>query len=466
MRNIKHPLYLYRRYIHDVIIAIEAIKANKMKSFLTALGIMFGVAAVISMLAIGKGAQQEVLEQIKLVGVNNIIVTPSSQSLLSSDNGAGQQEESGTSKKRFSRGLTLLDAMSIKEVIPTVNKLSPVISMSYYAIKEGKSYPVVLEGVSPEYFELLNLDIEIGGKFSEVQAQKSLPVCVIGANIKSHFFNLDNPIGQYIKCGKEWLKVIGVIEKRDFTTSASDEMGISSSDNRIIIPVKTMLLRFKDRAAIKPETMDNMVGGGMIIMFGGNSGGGEAPPAKARDRKDQLDKIIVQVKETEQLSTTANVIKRLLLRRHSDLFDFEVTVPELLLKQQQKTNEIFNIVLGAIAGISLIVGGIGIMNIMLASVWERIKEIGTRQAIGASRKDIVVQFLAESTLISVFGGIIGVIMGVLLAHLIQVMADINTIVSFFSVVVAFCVSATVGIVFGYLPAKRAASQDPVESLRQ
>ena len=464
MGKIKHPMYLYRRYIHDVVIAVEAIMANKMKSFLTALGIMFGVAAVISMLAIGKGAQQEVLEQIKLVGVNNIIVTPSSQSLLSPESGNTGTDENESSKKRFSRGLTLLDAMSIKKVIPSVNKVSPVISMSYYAVKEGKSYPVVLEGVSPDYFDLLNLHLDLGGTFSEVQALKGVPVCVIGSNIRKRFFNQDDPLGQYIKCGKVWLKVIGVIERRDFTASASDEMGISSSDNRIVIPVKTMLLRFKDRAAIKPETMDNMVGGGMVVTLGG--GGGEAPPPKAKERKDQLDKIIVQVKETEQLSSTANIIKRLLLRRHSDIYDFEVTVPELLLKQQQKTNEIFNIVLGAIAGISLIVGGIGIMNIMLASVWERIREIGTRQAIGASRKDIIVQFLAESTLISVLGGIIGVFLGVLLAHIIQITADIKTIVSFFSVVVAFCVSATVGIVFGYLPAKRAASQDPVESLRQ
>jgi len=465
MGKIKHPMYLYRRYIHDVVIAVEAIMANKMKSFLTALGIMFGVAAVISMLAIGKGAQQEVLEQIKLVGVNNIIVTPSSQSLLSAESGNSGSDENESSKKRFSRGLTLLDAMSIKKVIPSVNKVSPVISMSYYAIKEGKSYPVVLEGVSPDYFELLNLKLDMGSTFSEVQEQKGVPVCVIGSNIRKRFFNQDDPLGQYIKCGKVWLKVIGVIERRDFTASASDEMGISSSDNRIVVPVKTMLLRFKDRAAIKPETMDNMVGGGMMISIGGG-GESEAPPPKAKERKDQLDKIIVQVKETEQLSSTANVIKRLLLRRHSDIYDFEVTVPELLLKQQQKTNEIFNIVLGAIAGISLIVGGIGIMNIMLASVWERIREIGTRQAIGASRKDIVVQFLAESTLISVLGGIIGVFLGVLLAHIIQISADIKTIVSFFSVVIAFCVSATVGIVFGYLPAKRAASQDPVESLRQ
>ena len=465
MKKINHPAYLYRRYIHDVVIAVEAILANKMKSFLTALGIMFGVAAVISMLAIGKGAQQEVLEQIKLVGVNNIIVTPSSQSLLSPESNQSSGEDNKSSKKRYSPGLTLLDAMSIKKVIPTVDRISPVISMSYYAIKEGKSYPVVLEGVSPEYFGLLNMKIDLGDKFTEAQSLKGVPVCVIGANIRKRFFNQDDPVGQYIKCGKVWLKVIGVIEQRDFTASASDEMGISSSDNRIIVPAKTLLLRFKDRSAIKPETMDNMVGGGMVIMIGGG-GDDQSAPVKAKERNDQLDKIIIQVKETDQLASTANVIKRLLLRRHSDIYDFEVTVPELLLKQQQKTNEIFNIVLGAIAGISLIVGGIGIMNIMLASVWERIREIGTRQAIGASRKDIIVQFLAESTLISVFGGLIGVILGIVLAHLIQMTADIKTIVSFFSVLVAFFVSATVGIVFGYLPAKKAASQDPVESLRQ
>ncbi len=465
MSRINNPKAIYRRYLHDVVIAMEAILANKMKSFLTALGIMFGVAAVISMLAIGKGAQQEVMEQIKLVGVNNIIISPSSQSLLSPEAGGESGNGEGNSKQRFSRGLTLLDAQSIQETIPSVNKVSPVVSLSYYAIKQGKSYPVVLEGVSADYFELLNIGLREGKIFSEEQSDKGVPVCVIGDNIRARFFNQDNPIGQYIKCGQVWLKVIGVIEPRDFTASASDEMGISSSDNTIIIPVKTMLLRFKDRSAIQPETMDNMAGGGMVFFMGGGNED-ESAKTKSTERRDQLDKIIVQVKETEQLSVTADVIKRLMLRRHSEIYDFEVTVPELLLKQQQKTNEIFNIVLGAIAGISLIVGGIGIMNIMLASVWERIREIGTRQAIGASRKDIVVQFLAESTLISVTGGIIGVIIGVLLAHLIQITADIKTIVSLFSVLIAFCVSATVGIVFGYIPAKRAASQDPVESLRQ
>ncbi|ASB48364.1 ABC transporter permease [Alkalitalea saponilacus] len=448
MRQIKR---LFTRYIHDVIIAVEAILANKMKSMLTALGIMFGVAAVISMLAIGRGAQQEVLEQIRLVGVNNIIVSPSDIAL-------GAPNAAGSDSRRFSPGLTLLDAMAIEEAIPTVSRLSPVISMNYHAVLEGRSYPVVLEGVSSNYFELLNINLVEGKVFNQVQSEGGFPVAIIGDNIRNRFFSTQDPIGRYIKCGNTWLKVIGVIERRDFTASASDEMGISSTDNKIFIPTQTMLMRFRDRARVNPEVLESIARGGGNANSGNNGNG-------VVTANHQLDKIIVQVDETEHLSVTADIITRMLLRRHSDIYDFEVTVPELLLKQQQKTNDIFNIVLGAIASISLIVGGIGIMNIMLASVWERIREIGTRQAIGASRKDIVVQFLAESTLISVTGGMIGIVLGVVLARLIHVMADIQTIVSLFSVLVAFGVSATVGIVFGYIPAKRASEQDPVESLR-
>jgi len=447
MKKIK---YLISRYFHDVIIAVEAITANKLKSFLTALGIMFGVAAVISMLAIGRGAQQEVLEQIEMVGVNNIIVSPSDLAVEGGD-GTG----TGDDTKRFSPGLTLIDAESIDEILPTVSSLSPVVSLNYHAVLEGKSYPVTLEGVSSSYFDLLNIDLASGKIFSEKQAESGLPVAVIGDNIRNRFFNTGNPVGKHIKCGETWVEVIGVIERRDFTASASDELGISSTDNKIIVPVKTMLRRFKDRARVNPEALEKAAGGG----------GNDEENGVAETMEDQLDKIIVQVEETEVLSASADVIRRILLRRHSNIFDFEVTVPELLLKQQQRTNDIFNIVLGAIASISLIVGGIGIMNIMLASVWERVREIGTRQAIGASRKDIIVQFLSESVLISVTGGMIGVVLGVVMAHLIHVMADIKTIVTLYSVIIAFGVSATVGIVFGYLPAKRAAEQDPVESLR-
>ncbi|HOI50693.1 MAG TPA: ABC transporter permease, partial [Prolixibacteraceae bacterium] len=349
------------------------------------------------------------------------------------------------------KGLTLLDAEAIAEVIPSVHKVCPVISFNYSAILNGKSKPVVLEGTNNNYFSLFNISLQAGEQFNQRQEEKGYPVCIIGDNIKNIFFNQEDPVGKYIKCGEIWLQVIGVVERRDFTASASDEMGISSTDNKIFIPVKTMLLRFKNRSLVRADEVERQASGG---------GAGQ------KENLNQLDKIIVQVNETENLNTTSEIISRLLLRRHNNLYDFEVTIPELLLKQQQRTKNIFNIVLGVIASISLIVGGIGIMNIMLASVMERIREIGTRQAIGASRKDIIVQFLSESTLISVSGGIIGIILGVALSKIITAMFDIKTIISVFSIFIAFGVSVLVGITFGYLPAKRASEQDPVESLSQ
>ncbi|HZL09377.1 MAG TPA: ABC transporter permease [Prolixibacteraceae bacterium] len=448
---------IFKKYFHDIVIGFEAIIDNKLKSILTALGIIFGVAAVISMMAIGNGAEQEILEQIKMVGVNNIIITPTEVS----ENGTGtstQEEKTGT--KKFSRGLTLIDLQAIEEIIPTIKIVSPVISYNYSAIIDGKSKPVVLEGVNTSYFEVFNIGLQKGVIFNQLQSEAGQPVCVIGDNIKTVFFNQKNPIGEYIKCGQIWLKIIGVIERRDFTASASDEMGISSSDNKIFVPAQTILMRFKNRALVRADEVEKANARRRIVITDSN-----ASSETVDKNPNQLDKIILQVKETEQLAATASIVKRLMLRRHSGLYDFEVTIPELLLKQQQRTKKIFNIVLGAIAGISLIVGGIGIMNIMLASVMERIREIGTRQAIGASRKDIVAQFLAESTLISISGGIIGIILGVVLSKIITAMFDIKTIVSFFSVFIAFGVSALIGIMFGYMPAKRAAEKDPVESLR-
>jgi putative ABC transport system permease protein len=436
------------RYKYNVASGVEAIFANRVKSFLTALGIIFGVAAVISMLAIGNGAEQEILEQIKMVGVNNIIITPS-ESTVNTEEKQSDDNETQVSTKKFSKGLTLLDVESISNVIPTVSKVCPVITFNYSAILDGKSKPIVLEGINNNYFDLFNISLQNGDFFSESQEESGLPVCIIGDNINSVFFNREDAIGKYIKCGQIWLQVIGVVERRDFTASASDEMGISSTDNKIFIPAKTMILRFKNRSLLRADEIEEAASGSSF----------------QKENLNQLDKIIVQVEETEYLSSTAEIISRMLYRRHNNLYDFEVTIPELLLKQQQRTKNIFNIVLGVIAGISLIVGGIGIMNIMLASVMERIREIGLRQAIGASRKDIIAQFLSESTLISLTGGIIGIILGIILSRIIMVVFDITTVISMFSIVVSFGVSVLIGITFGYLPAKRASDQDPVESLR-
>ncbi|NOR74410.1 MAG: FtsX-like permease family protein, partial [Draconibacterium sp.] len=299
---------------------------------------------------------------------------------------------------------------------------------------------------------LFNINITNGSVFTKKQMENGIPICIIGDNIKNVFFNQEDPIGKNIKCGQVWLKVIGVIERRDFTASASDELGISSTDNKIFIPAKTLVMRFKNRSLVRADEVEKLMA--------------SRDDKNKKENLNQLDKIIVQVTETEDLNTTADVIRRMLLRRHNQLYDFEVTIPELLLKQQQRTKGIFNIVLGVIAGISLIVGGIGIMNIMLASVMERIREIGVRQAIGASRKDIIVQFLSESTIISVSGGIIGIVLGVVLSKIISGFFDIKTIISAFSIFISFGVSVLVGVVFGYVPAKRAAEQDPVNSLRQ
>lgn len=441
---------VFERYKYDVSSGVEAIFANRVKSFLTALGIIFGVAAVISMLAIGNGAEQEILEQIKMVGVNNIIISPT-ENIVDPDEKQASEDEAKISAKKFSKGLTLLDAAAIEEVIPSVGKVCPVITFNYSAILNGKSKPIVLEGINNNYFDLFNISLQNGEKFTNSQIESGFPVCIIGDNINNVFFNHENAVGKYIKCGQIWLQVIGVVERRDFTASASDELGISSTDNKIFIPAKTMVMRFKNRSLLRADEIESLAASNRND--------------NQKENLNQLDKIIVQVDETEYLNSTADVINRMLLRRHNELYDFEVTIPELLLKQQQRTKNIFNIVLGVIAGISLIVGGIGIMNIMLASVMERIREIGVRQAIGASRKDIIVQFLSESTLISVTGGILGIILGVALSKIIMAVFDIKTVISVFSIVISFGVSVIIGVTFGYLPAKRASDQDPVNSLR-
>jgi len=447
------------RYLHDIVIAVESIMANQLRSILTALGIIFGVAAVITMLAIGKGAQQEILEQIKMVGVNNIMVTPIVEpSSENSNSSNGQNRE----KSKFSPGLTLSDIDAIKEVLPTLKKVSPEISLNSYVVKGGKRANAKLIGVSNDYFEIFNLSLAKGTFFNDYQEENGIPVCVIGSNIKNKFFSKEDPIGSYIKFDKVWLKVIGVIEKTDVTLTRFENIGVNVMNDNIYIPAKTFLMRFQNRALvasrIKGGGGETVVGFHMIAMS-------VRADQNTSSNYHQLDRIIVQVSESAELTPSTEVLSRLILRRHEDVKDFEITVPELLLKQEQRTKDIFNIVLGAIASISLLVGGIGIMNIMFASVMERIKEIGTRLAIGAQKRDIVVQFLSEAVLISVTGGIIGVIIGIIASWLITKFADILTIVSPVSVIIAFVVSASVGVIFGYSPAKRASEKDPIESLR-
>ena len=432
--------------------------ANQLRSLLTALGIIFGVAAVITMLAIGKGAQQEILEQIKMVGVNNIIVSPI-KTVGSGENGE-EEEQNGKTKKKYSPGLTLQDLDAIRNTLPTVKRVSPEITLNSFVIHGGNRASAKLMGVNNEYYDIFNLQLEEGVFFNDFQEENGIPVCVIGANIRNKFFADANPIGNYIKFDRVWLKIVGVLEMTNVSLTRFEDIGVNVMNDNIYVPVKTMLMRFENRALVA-SSLKNKSGRSGRHFFSFRSGGGE----ESRGNYHQLDRIIVQVNESSDLTPSSDVLSRLLLRRHQEVEDFEITVPELLLKQEQRTKDIFNIVLGAIASISLLVGGIGIMNIMFASVMERIKEIGTRLAIGAKKKDIVVQFLAEAVLISVSGGLIGVLLGVIASALITRFADILTVVSPVSVIIAFVVSASVGVIFGYSPAKRASERDPIESLR-
>ena len=453
------------RYFHDIEIAVESIVSNKLKSMLTALGIIFGVAAVIAMLAIGKGAKQEIMEQMKMVGVNNILINPVIPDKSSSTSEGEKQQ------KKFSRGLNLLDVEAIKQTLPSVKRISPEISFNSTAMLNGSKYTAKLVGVSNDYFYLYNLPLVGGAFFNSFQEENGIQVCIIGANIRAKFFSKIDPLGQYIKFNGIWLKVIGVLQKTNVSLTGFEEKGVNVYNDNIYIPIQTMLLRYQNRALLNTKLVSEATS--MLFFGGGGPGGGMArvvvsssdASSDTETNYNQLDRIVVQVTETEQLQPTTEILSRMLTRRHTGVKDFEITVPELLLKQQQRTKDIFNIVLGAIASISLIVCGIGIMNIMFASVMERIKEIGTRMAIGAKKMDIIVQFLSEAVLISVSGGFIGVFFGVIMAKLIQQIAGIMTIVSFFSVFIAFGVSAAVGVIFGYSPAKRASEKDPIESLR-
>jgi putative ABC transport system permease protein len=451
---------MLQRYMHDIIIAVEAIMSNKLKSMLTALGIIFGVAAVISMLAIGNGAQQEILEQIKMVGVNNIVIVPTV------NESTEESEEGESQSKKFSPGLTLADAKAIRMVIPGVENISPEVSYASSLQYGGVRYPAKIQGVAVDYFKLYNLPLESGMYFSEEQDKYGMPVCVIGSNVRTKFFNETNPLGKFIKFGNIWLKVIGVLKKTEITVSSFDNAGVNVYNDNIFVPVTTVLLRYNNRATVNKPSSSM---GGVFAFSGGivmiSSSSKSSSSSSASINYNQLDRIIVQMSETEKLNPTTEILSRMILRRHQGVKDYEITVPEMLLKQQQRTKDIFNIVLGAIAGISLLVGGIGIMNIMFASVMERIKEIGTRLAIGAKKADIIAQFLSEAILISVSGGLIGVILGIALSYLITAVFEIKTIVSVLSVVLAFGISAAVGVIFGYAPAKKASERDPIESLR-
>ena len=439
--------------------AVDAVQHNKLRASLTSLGILFGVASVIAMLAIGKGAEREILEQMRLLGSNNVMITP----VVEQHEGpADDQPDKKVTK--FSPGLTYADAQAIAHVVPGVEVTSAEVVLNTSLTREGLRRSGKLVGVDTTYFRLTNLALAAGTTFTPLEVERGLPVAIIGHGVRTRFFTTEDPIGKPLKVGDTWVTVVGVLQDRRVSNPTAQRLGIREPNMDVYVPVHTMLLRFRNRAQLTQRDIELAARPAQMAAAFGDTAVTEEE-RQERSNRNQLDRIIVRVTQSKLVPSVAEVAQRMLARRHNAVVDFEITVPELLLKQERRTRAIFNVVLGAIASISLIVGGIGIMNIMLASVLERIREIGVRRAVGATQKDILFQFLSEAVLISVAGGVAGILAGTGISSGIERVAGIKTIVSYLSVVVAFGVSFTVGLAFGIVPAYRAARQDPVVCLR-
>ena len=459
---------MFLKIAYNLDIAVEAIRQNKLRSLLTSLGIIFGVASVISMLAIGRGAQEEVLDQMQLLGTNNIIIQP----VVEQSEGSveDETENPAQAQRKFSPGLTLLDLQSITQTIPYVQDATPEIIYDTQIIRAGRMRTGKIIGVSAEYFDINASEFELGDRFTGDQLEYSQPVAIIGSGIRAKFFPGEDPVGKYIKAGRVWFRVVGVLKEKRISGNQIENLGIRDFNMDIYVPVTTVLMRYGNRAVVTSDDVQGAGGSVSTVIFGGGRGmitrsSTSSGVDKGDGNTNELDRLIVRVTDNAYSIPVSEIIARMLQRRHNDVIDFEIIVPELLLAQEQRTKTIFNVVLASIASISLIVGGIGIMNIMLASVIERYREIGVRRAVGAQQRDIRIQFLTEALAISFTGGFVGIVLGILLSVLIEWSAGILTIVSGASILISFGVATMIGILFGYIPAKRAAQMDPVVALR-
>jgi putative ABC transport system permease protein len=405
----------------DVREALDNLRSQKARTFLTALGIVFGVGSVIGMLSIGAGAREESLRLIEKLGVRNILV----------DSIPATSPEELQQRRRASQGLNERDIRILEANLDGVDALSPrrTLFPSRVLPKPSGSMPI-LQGVRPSFSTIHNLTATEGRLLSKEDDASSAAVCMIGQSAKINLLGFDAAVGKKIKVNDTWMEVVGVLTEQVSDAAA----GVKTQDrnNAIFIPLNTFQYRFWDTT---------------------------------RFLKDELDGVDLRLKENIDSVQTAKILSAILASTHRNVEDYVVTIPAALLEQQKRTQAIFTYVMVAIAAISLIVGGIGIMNIVLATVMERTREIGIRRAIGARRRDILRQFLIESVLISVGGGILGILFGISLSWLIASVAEWNTIVTPLSVVVAFGVSVCVGILFGIYPALKAAEIDPIEALR-
>jgi putative ABC transport system permease protein len=341
-----------------------------------------------------------------------------------------EQDDLYTIRER-SLGLSLRDVEGIRAVAPDVVAVSARkrVRVDRVLSDRGRTEGLVL-GVGRAWFDLQNLQIADGAVFDQAEEKTFQRVCVLGSRARQELFAFYDPIGQAVKINDVWFTVIGTLRSQNLAKDSFQGVEIESSDSSVFIPITTALKMF-DREKLESE----------------------------------LDEVVLQVAPEASIETNSLLVTNVLRDLHGGETDFSLVVPEELLAQSQRTRRIFNVVMGGIAGISLLVGGIGIMNIMLASVLQRTREIGVRRAVGAKRRDILSQFLFEAVLISLLGGLIGVVLGFSIAWGVSVFSDWKTVVTGFSILLAFTFSLAVGVIFGTYPARNAAALDPIDALR-
>ena len=407
-------------YMEYLQIGFKSITQHKLRSFLTMLGVIFGVGAVIAMMSIAGGAQKAAVEQIKLLGTNNIRVK---QVELS-----GEQKDEA--EYRGSAGLSVKDVELVPLVVPGVMAVAPIKIIETEVLYADKKTNGRVVGTNADYDDVANAYPEDGRFISDLDIKDAKKVCILGPDVARDLFKLKNPIGEKIKIEETWFTVVGVMETKNIRKDKETVVKVRNINRDIYVPITTVFNR-------------------MVSL----------------DMYDSMNELAVKIADQNYVVPASKILDKLLMRTHAGVRDFDIIIPRALLEQAQKTQQIFNIVMGAIAAISLLVGGIGIMNIMLATVTERIKEIGIRRAIGATERDILIQFLNETVFISVSGGIIGIFFGAIMAEVITQFANWDTVISWLAVIAAFGISVLIGIVFGMYPARQAARMDPIQALR-
>lgn len=429
--------------IDAILTGLSELLSHKMRSALTMLGVIFGVAAVIAMVSIGEGAKQEALDQIKQMGIDVVHVK---RAII-----AGELLEKAEERSPF--GLSYGDCTGIERVCTFARQVVPVREV-FADVRVGETpVSVKVVGTTPAYREVTKSKLG-RGRFlipSDITGNRS--VCVLGAAAKRELFGFDNPVGKMLKIGTRIFRVVGVMEPKEIGR-ATAMAALRDLNSDIYIPVTVSMTDFQlySQQAV-PSTVQAVMKMVRRLLS-----------RKSVD-KSPVSEIIVQVESADATIPAASVIRSILNRSHKGIRDYEIIIPAELLRQSQETQRIFNIVMAAIASISLLVGGIGIMNIMLATVTQRTREIGIRRCVGATRWDIVRQFMLEALVITCIGGLIGVAAGIGGAKAISTYADWRTVVSVQAIIISFGVSGLVGVVFGMYPAIRAAMVDPIEALR-